>query len=300
MPSMQGGHRVPLAGWPVAQWVQVTVFGAVAMLLTLAGHLVGHGDPPAWPALVLVAVGSAALRSVIGRAVRSTVAMFGALLAAQVLGHLTFLVLSPVTSGAIVGHHGSILLPTLDASGGPVLGGDTWMWLAHTVAAGLVAVWLFRGESLSEALARRLVAMVRRLPRFAPVEVGHGRPSQPEAPMVRGRHTVLFDAPRRGPPVRPRTHALALIAPRRHGSPSSDCTRTMPSTPAQRRRKDPLSRPHLKPSDCSVLNSHGMPPRCDKTGGIPLSRTSGSTAWGARVSLFWMSGFGYGGPRIGL
>lgn len=123
--------------------MQVPVFGAVAMLLTLGGHVVGHGDPPAWPALLLVATGSAALRAALGRSVRSVPGMFFAILAAQVLGHLIFLVMTPVAPGqAVVGHHGSILLPTLDATAGPLLGGDVWMWLAHTLAAALVAAWL--------------------------------------------------------------------------------------------------------------------------------------------------------------
>jgi hypothetical protein len=278
-------HAQPVVR-PVARWVQVPVFGAVAMLLTLGGHVVGHGDPPAWPALLLVATGSAALRAALGRSVRSVPGMFFAILAAQVLGHLIFLVMTPVAPGqAVVGHHGSILLPTLDATAGPLLGGDVWMWLAHTLAAALVAAWLYRGEALSAALARRVAAVARHVrPQPIPPLLPEVRVWTPSAPVVRGRHTVLLDAPRRGPPGSSRpsvNHAIG--APSRHRGLSSDRTLNPSSIPAGCRRRDSLSRSPLIPRDCSVLNSHGMPPRCDKKGGIPLCGGLGRRLWPVRV-----------------
>ncbi|GAA3938740.1 hypothetical protein GCM10023085_20200 [Actinomadura viridis] len=178
---------------PPLRLVRATVFAAVCVLLTSAGHLLASGGPVApWTAAFGFAGVLGAALALAGHE-RSLATILGGLLLGQFALHSLF-------AAGHGGHHGA--LPAAEDDGGGSLG----MTAAHLLAALASAWWLRRGERQAWRLARQ-AARVLALP-FLLVTVTPGAPARSAAvppcpPRVRPavavlRHVLVL----RGPPAR--------------------------------------------------------------------------------------------------
>lgn len=144
--------------------LRAPVFAVLTAGLTAAGHVLAHGSPPSPGVLALVAGGCGVGRLLLGNAPRSFVRMGALMVGGQTIGHQlmsgdapTHGVLQTVPASMTGHHHGGLILP----SGGDEAAVSPAMLAAHALVALVLSWWLHRGESLADALARRLS---RRLP----------------------------------------------------------------------------------------------------------------------------------------
>lgn len=192
-----------LVGVGALRVLRALVFLAVAMGLTIAGHVVGGGSVSGVAVLALAAVWwpVALLGSRRQRGVRH---LFPALLAGQLVGHAVLAYLGGVgTSVATacatsIAHHGHVVLDCGEPAVAAVTahGHASTMTGAHAAAALLLALAMARGE----ALLWRVVDLVApTLPRLCPLAVE----AVPATFIVRARTRRRFRVVMRGrgPPV---------------------------------------------------------------------------------------------------
>lgn len=182
---------------------------ALSTWIALAFHLVGGGDAPAAPGVVVPFVLSwcACVRLAAWRA--DALRLTGSVVVSQTLFHACFAL--GAGGGVTGGHHGS----AVHLGPSPVLSGGTagpQMWLAHLGAAVITVLALRSGEQALRRLGRAVVTVARRL--LLPVP--STRPWTPPQPVVvptiatagtgAGLAHVDRVIRRRGPPVggRPR------------------------------------------------------------------------------------------------
>jgi hypothetical protein len=158
-------------------------FAASAVGLTLGAHVTAHGEPPGVPFLLLVVALVEALSSTFARRPRGPVATAAALLMAQVVLHVAFVLAAP--AHAVHGEH---------LSSRPML-------VAHGIAAVVLAVLLSRGERLITHVARLFLPVALLRP-FRPVAVSRLVVAASSHVPLRLKAS-LHDISRRGPPSRP-------------------------------------------------------------------------------------------------
>jgi hypothetical protein len=176
-------HSLPVPTTSGACRARSAAFAASAVGLTLGAHVTAHGEPPGVPFLLLVVVLVEAMSSTFARRPRGPFATAAALLTAQVVLHVAFVLATP--GHAVHGDH---------LSSRPML-------VAHGIAAVVLAVLLSRGERLIAHVARLFLPVAVLRP-FRPVAVGRLVVAASNHVPLRLRAS-LHDISRRGPPSRP-------------------------------------------------------------------------------------------------
>ncbi len=199
-------ERTPTRVAGLLVWPRALVLSVVAVLAGVLAHVAAHGLLPGPLVLAgLLVVGTAAGVPLL-RAPASTGRVVLLLVVGQALVHAVLT--------AVAGHHDGTELPTMPAPQGPALwlahlaedldGPHAVMAAGHALAAGVVGLWLARGEAAAWTLVRLAGGTVLRRarsprlpavllpPRVVPVP----HPVPPLPPRVLAR-----SLPRRGPPT---------------------------------------------------------------------------------------------------
>jgi hypothetical protein len=200
--------------------LRAATFAAVCVLTTAVGHAWMSGDSVPSPFLAAAFLGTASLAWWLTGRERGGRTVTGSTVVAQLGLHLLFGVgqhtsASAATSAQGHAHHmahtGSMQeAPSMGTADMASAGhGTTAMFLAHTLAAVVCGLWLWRGEAAAFRLGRTLAASV-----FVPLRlalrilVGEPQEPRPVAPLVtsparRLRGVLLqYVVSRRGPPSR--------------------------------------------------------------------------------------------------
>lgn len=182
---------------PPCRLLRASIFALVCVSLTVAGHAGASHETVPWGAAGAGGLGVLGVAWVLAGHERSMVTVLAGLLGGQFGLHVLF---AAVQDG-VAGHAGHGAVTPEPASTG------AGMTLVHVAAAVVSAWWLWRGERLAWALARRVTAFslaaVFGLLEAAPVVV---RPVVLgcSPPVVRPRAAVLrHSVGLRGPPRRP-------------------------------------------------------------------------------------------------
>lgn len=161
--------------------LRVPSFAVTTTGLGILAHLAGGGRPPDLPVLTVLLAATGLLGRAMAAAEQSLARLAGTLLWVQLAIHVGLAVGSPAAAGsdchadrvtAVVpgaaadAAAGGAALDPFGPLTGHALHASPWMWLAHTLAALAVAVWLRRGEAACWRAVRRVVA--RLLPTAAP------------------------------------------------------------------------------------------------------------------------------------
>jgi hypothetical protein len=179
---------------------RAAVFAVVCLGLSAAAHLMGGGSvsAPVAAAGLLLAFGAAAAAS--GRE-RPLAVILPLLAAAQAALHVLFsLSHAPAVHEALGAAHG--VLGHVHGEPGPGLAPSVGMLVAHAWAAGLLGLWLARGEAALWGLLHRLAARLCRvvLAYLRPVHEPVAVLAAPEPGRLRSA-VLAHAAPRRGPPL---------------------------------------------------------------------------------------------------
>ncbi|HEX2317339.1 MAG TPA: hypothetical protein VHJ17_26580 [Thermomonospora sp.] len=136
---------------PPHRLLRASVFAAVCVTLSMAGHAVAARDAVPWAAVGAGGLGVLGVAWVLAGHERSALTILGGLLGGQFGLHVLFAAAQagPVTHAEHVAHQDAVV------PGGP------GMTLAHVAAAAVSAWWLWRGERLAWTLARRFAALSR-------------------------------------------------------------------------------------------------------------------------------------------
>ncbi|WP_286989706.1 MFS transporter [Thermomonospora sp. CIF 1] len=134
---------------PPCRLLRASSFAAVCVSLTVAGHVGASQEAVPWAAAGIGGLGVLGVAWLLAGHERSAVTILAGLLGGQFGLHVLF---AAVQCGGAAGHagHGSGVPETVSGGAG--------MTLAHLVAAAVSAWWLWRGERLAWALARRVAA----------------------------------------------------------------------------------------------------------------------------------------------
>ena len=194
------GSLAPTLG--LSRALRAPVFAVLTAGLTGAGHVLAHGSTPSPGVLALVAGGCGVGRLLLGNLPQSFARLGALMVGGQAIGHLlmsgdapTEGVLETIPAAMTSNHHGGLVLP----SGGDQAAVSPAMLAAHALVALALSWWLHRGETLTDALARRLS---RRLPHRPTQTLGVLRVAvvYREPPVLPSRF-ALAPAPGRAPPT---------------------------------------------------------------------------------------------------
>lgn len=207
----------------VSRAVRAAFFAVVCVLTAAVGHAWASGMSPSWFVLGSAFVGTASAAWWVAGRERGAVVVTGSTVVAQLGLHSLFDLLHPdpmasmasaehaelmkrMSHEQLMEHMDSMSMSSMSmmASGGHT---STLMFAAHSLAALVCGLWLWRGESAAFRLGRALAAAV-----FVPLRLALriagslSRPQLPERPVTPGPARRLRAAllqhvvSRRGPP----------------------------------------------------------------------------------------------------
>jgi len=196
MPAKAWQYTGEMRTQPPLRLARASVFAAVCVLLTAAGHGTVSGRPLTPEGVLAGFAGVLAVAFALAGHERSLPTITGGLLGGQFMLHALF-----TAAATGFGHHGNLQQLVAEPAGN-----GTGMTAAHLLAALGSGWWLRRGERAVWRLARQTArALLRPLLPIRTVPAGRPRrvPAPPAAPVPHAvavlRHVLVLRGPPHGP-----------------------------------------------------------------------------------------------------